>query len=80
MEIVNIHEAKTNLSRLVERAAKGEQIIIGKAGKPVAKLSAYRPADGVRKPGVWKGRVVISGEFDDALPADVADAFAGAKP
>ena len=76
MEIINIHEAKTHLSRLLERVANGEQIIIGKAGKPIAKLTAYQSADGPRQPGLWKGRVVIARDFD-SLPPDVVKAFAG---
>lgn len=64
-KITNIHEAKTHLSRLVERAAAGEEIVIGKAGKPVAKLVPYvskeRP---VRKPGSLKGKIWISPDFD----------------
>ncbi len=73
MEIVNIHFAKTNLSRFVERAAKGEQIIIAKAGNPVAKLTPYRQI-GRRKPGIWKGKVVMADDFD-SLPHGVASAF-----
>lgn len=76
--IVNIHEAKTHLSRLVERAAQGEEIVIGKAGKPVAKLIAYRETRGKRSPGGWKGRVKIAADFDE-LPADLADAFRGER-
>jgi prevent-host-death family protein len=64
---VNIHEAKTNFSRLVERVIAGEEIIIGKAGKPVAKLIPYeQPAPPKRKPGAWKGKVWISPDFDEA--------------
>ena len=63
---VNIHEAKTNFSRLVERAAAGEEIVIGKAGKPVAKLVPYHPERAKRKPGAWKGKVWISPDFDKA--------------
>lgn len=67
---VNIHRAKTHLSRLLERVAAGEQIIIARAGHPVAVLSAYRPdADALpRKPGVDAGRIVIAADFDDPLP------------
>jgi prevent-host-death family protein len=64
---VNIHEAKTHFSRLVERAAAGEEIIIGKAGKPVARLVPYTaPKPPKRKPGSWKGKVWISPDFDAA--------------
>lgn len=68
MEITNIHEAKTHLSRLVERAAAGEEIVIGKAGKPVARLVPYQPVRAKRKPGAWKGKVRISPSFDKPDP------------
>lgn len=57
MKIANIHEAKTHLSRLVDLAAAGEEIVIGKAGKPVAKLVRYREAKPARKPGGLKGKI-----------------------
>ena len=73
--IVNLYEAKTTLSRLVERAAAGEEIIIAKAGKPMAKLvSAVKPTRR-RKPGGWKGRVVIRKDFDAPLPPALRAAF-----
>jgi prevent-host-death family protein len=62
---VNIHEAKTHLSRLVQRAAAGEEIIIAKAGAPLAKLVAYERAVAPRVPGAWKGRVWIADDFDE---------------
>jgi prevent-host-death family protein len=62
---VNIHEAKTHLSRLVDRAAAGEEIVIGRAGKPIAKLVAYRPPVEMRQLGAWAGRVSIAADFDD---------------
>ncbi|MBA3630407.1 MAG: type II toxin-antitoxin system Phd/YefM family antitoxin [Actinobacteria bacterium] len=74
--LVNIHEAKTQFSRLVERVSRGEEIVIGKAGKPVAKLVPYPKASGPRSPGAWKGRVTIASDFDD-LPAELAAAFRG---
>lgn len=74
--VVNMHEAKSSLSKLVERAEAGEEIVIGRAGKPVAVLIAYRPKQQPRTPGAWKGRVHIAEDFDD-LPADLAEAFAG---
>jgi prevent-host-death family protein len=74
MEITNIHEAKTHLSRLVEKAAAGEEIIIAKAGKPMAKLVGYKPSPKRRKPGGWKGKVWIADDFDE-LPPDIAEAF-----
>ena len=63
--MVNIHEAKTHLSRLVERAAAGEEIVIAKAGVPIAKLGPVVPVRPARKPGIWRGRVVIHPGHDD---------------
>jgi prevent-host-death family protein len=77
--LVNIHEAKTHLSRLVERASQGEEIVIGKAGKPVAKLVPYREARAPRKPGGWEGRVWLAPDFD-GLPEEIAAAFRGERP
>lgn len=65
MEIYNIHEAKTNLSKLIEKTAKGEEVIIAKAGKPVAKLSSYKKPLKPRKLGLWKGKVWVSDDFDE---------------
>jgi prevent-host-death family protein len=73
-DIVNIHEAKTHLSRLLERVQAGEQIIIAKAGKPVAILSPADPRPPDRVPGIDKGVVVIHDDFDDPLP-DLEDYF-----
>lgn len=75
--IYNIYEAKTSLSRLVDRAAKGEEIILSKAGKPLAKLVPFHPAPGPRQPGGWEGQVWISEDFDAPLPPEVEDAFEG---
>ncbi len=74
--LVNIHEAKTHLSRLLERVARGEEIVIGKAGKPVARLVPYRKAQGPRSPGAWQGRVRMAPDFDE-LPPDLAAVFRG---
>ena len=76
--VVNIHEAKTHFSRLVERAIRGEEIVIGKAGKPVARLVPYREDDTPGVPGGWEGRVRISEDFDE-LPDEVAAAFRGER-
>lgn len=65
MQIYNIHEAKTNLSKLIEKTLKGEEIIIAKAGKPVAKLSFYEEKLKPRKLGLWKGKVWVSNDFDE---------------
>jgi prevent-host-death family protein len=63
MATYNIHEAKTHLSKLVERVAAGEEIVIGKAGKPVAKLVPYTQNKEPRKPGAWRGKVKIHPSF-----------------
>jgi len=62
--IVNIHEAKTHLSRLVARAAAGEDIVIGKAGVPVARLVAYRGTETALRFGYWKGRLTMADDWD----------------
>jgi prevent-host-death family protein len=79
METVNIHHAKTHLSRLLERVAAGEEIVIAKAGKPVAKLVPYRATKAPRQPGFWRGQVEIAEDFDE-LPEDIAAAFRGENP
>jgi len=72
---VNLYEAKTQLSRLVERAARGEEVVIAKAGEPKARLVPLaRPAK-PRTPGIWKGRVTIAADFDAPLPAEVLADF-----
>ena len=75
--IYNLYEAKTSLSRLVDRAASGEEIILSKAGKPLAKLVPFRRNDEPRRPGGWEGRVRISEDFDAPLPPEIQDAFEG---
>ena len=74
--IVNIHEAKTQLSRLLERVRGGERIVIAKSGTPVAMLIPFRESEGERRPGAWKGRVRIAKDFDE-LPGDIAASFRG---
>lgn len=61
---VNIHEAKTHLSRLVDRAAAGEEIVIARSGRPVARLVALEGPRGPRALGIWRGRVRIGPDFD----------------
>lgn len=75
-KIVNMHEAKTTLSRLVERARAGEEIIIGKAGEPLVKLVPVKRRTKPRVPGKWRGKVWIADDFDE-LPNDILDAFEG---
>jgi prevent-host-death family protein len=79
MSVVNIHEAKTHLSRLLERVSAGEEIVIAKAGRPVAKLVPFFESDEPRKMGGWKGRVWIAEDFDE-LPPDLLAAFYGEDP
>lgn len=74
MLITNISEAKAQLSALIERALAGEEVIIGKAGKPVAKLIKYQRRLEQRRPGALKGKIKIADDFDE-LPEDIADAF-----
>ncbi len=76
-KIYNLYEAKTALSRLVDRAAAGEEIIIAKAGSPRAKLIPARLPHQRRKPGGWEGRVRIAKDFDAPLPKAIRDAFEG---
>jgi prevent-host-death family protein len=74
---VNLYEAKTHLSELVERAARGEEVVIAKAGQPRARLVPLERPQRARKPGAWKGRVVIAEDFDAPLPDDVMATFEG---
>ena len=75
MDLLNVHYAKTHLSRLLDRVADGEEIIIGKNGKPVAKLVPIEQV--TRKPGRLKGKIKVSADFDAPLPKKLAAAFHG---
>jgi prevent-host-death family protein len=75
MDIVNVHEAKTQLSRLLERVAAGEQIIIARHGKPIAKLVPFTAEP--RQPGRLKGKLRLTPEFDVPLPEAIAAVFRG---
>lgn len=77
MQIVNIHDAKTQFSRLVDAAAGGEEIIIAKAGNPTARLVPMERVKVVRRFGVLKGKIRIADDFDAPLPDDVLSAFEG---
>jgi prevent-host-death family protein len=74
--MLNLYAAKTHLSTLVDEAAAGAEIVIAKAGKPMAKLVPYRPA-AQRTPGSAASKIWISPDFDAPLPRALADAFAG---
>lgn len=76
MATINLHDAKTHLSRLVDRAAQGEEIVIARAGKPVARLVAFQPKTGTRKLGLYAGQIKLDPSFDQ-LPPDIQAAFAG---
>lgn len=75
--LVNVHEAKTHLSRLLERVAAGEEVIIGRAGRPVARLVPYVQTAERRRPGRWRDRVTVAEDFD-ATPEEVTKALEGA--
>ncbi|CAE6862627.1 hypothetical protein R75465_07747 [Paraburkholderia aspalathi] len=77
MQTVNIHEAKTQFSRLVDAAASGEEIVIAKAGKPAARLVPMERAKVTRRFGGLKGKVRIADDFDAPLPDEVISAFEG---
>ncbi len=72
---VNVHEAKTHLSRLLVRVGMGEEIIIARAGKPVARLIPISDRPDRRTPGSARGRIRVGPDFDAPLPEDVVDAF-----
>jgi prevent-host-death family protein len=72
---VNIHEAKTHLSRLLERVAVGEEVVIAKAGKPIAKLVPIKSARPKFKFGSAKGKFVVPDDFNDPLPKEIEDLF-----
>ncbi|MBK7492020.1 MAG: type II toxin-antitoxin system Phd/YefM family antitoxin [Nitrosomonas sp.] len=78
MLTINIHEAKTHLSRFIEKAAAGEEIIIAKAGKPVAKLVPLHDAPSARSLGIFKGKLNVLEDFDAALPDEVLLQFQNA--
>ncbi len=70
MSTVTIHEAKTNLSRLIKKASKGEEVVIARGSKPVAKLVAIGEVRGKRQPGSLKGKLHVGREFFEPLPDD----------
>lgn len=77
MEITNVSEAKAQLSKLLERVSRGEEIVIGKAGRPTARLVPYTLDPAPRRlDGAWAGKVEISDDFDE-LPEELIRAFEG---
>jgi prevent-host-death family protein len=79
MMITNISEAKAQLSALIEKVLAGQEVVIGKAGKPVAKLVPYKRSQVPRQPGALRGKIKIGEGFDD-LPQDMAKAFGVVDP
>ena len=65
---VNIHEAKTHLSKLLQRVMNGEEVVIAKAGRPVARLLPYQPPPVPRAPGNDAGKIMIGSDFNEPLP------------
>ena len=74
---VSVYAAKTHLSRLLDRAAKGEEIVITRNRRPVAKLVPIGAARGARRLGALRGRIRVAKDFDAPLPSEVLDAFEG---
>jgi prevent-host-death family protein len=75
VKTVNIYEAKTHLTGLIEDVARGDEVIIARHGRPVARLLPIAPRLLPRRPGQWRGKVWIGAEFDDPLPSDVVGDF-----
>lgn len=74
---VNIHDAKTHLSRLIDRVEAGEEIVIARAGRPVARLVRFRTQTTPRVPGRWRDQIVIAPDFD-AVNEQMSRDFEGA--
>jgi len=77
MRIVNVSEAKTDLSTLLEEVSKGNVVLIAKSGLPIAKLTGISSSRPIRKPGFLKGEIKFTSDFDSSLPHDLLDAFEG---
>jgi prevent-host-death family protein len=77
MLTVNIHEAKTHLSRLIQAAVKGEPFIIAKAGKPLVKVIAVEPPRGVRRLGFMEGEFTVPDDFDMMFQGEIIAMFEG---
>ncbi len=75
MKTVGVHEAKTHLSRLLEKVEAGEEVIIARSGRPVARLVPLRPS--ARRPGGLKGKIKVHPDFDSPLPEEISRAFRG---
>ena len=77
MTVVNIYDAKTQLSKLIEEAAAGNDVVIARGGKPVARLTRLGPSKRKLKFGVLKGKIKIAADFDAPLPNNVLERFEG---
>ena len=77
MRVVHIRAAKTQFSELIEAVTQGEEIVIARAGKPVAMLVPLPSQKTVRQPGAMKGKIKIAADFDASLPDDLQAAFEG---
>ena len=75
MAVVNTHDAKTNLSRLLDEIQEGEEVVIARGNKPMARLVPYRAKSPVRRPGYLKGKIRVADDFDAPLPDEVLEAF-----
>jgi prevent-host-death family protein len=75
METITIHKAKTELSRLIEKACRGEEIVIARGKKPVVRLVAIEDKQGQRKPGALRGKLEVGPEFFEPLPPEELDAW-----
>jgi prevent-host-death family protein len=77
MTVVNIYDAKTNLSKLIEEAAAGKDVVIARGGKPVARLTRLDAPTRTLRFGVLKGKIKVSEDFDAPLPSDILARFEG---
>lgn len=77
MQVINIHDAKTQFSKLVEAVSQGDEIVIARAGKPAARLVPINANKTVRQPGAMKGKLQIADDFDAPLASDIQSAFEG---
>jgi prevent-host-death family protein len=77
MTTINVYAAKTQLSRLLDQVEKGDEVIITRSGRPIAKLTSLKRSRSPRKLGALKGRIRIGRDFDAPLPPEILDAFEG---
>lgn len=78
MQIINIYQAKTHLSKLIDQVLAGQEVTIGRAGKPVAKLVSYKEKQLKRKFGLLKGKIFVPDDFDDESE-EINKMFYGSK-